>query len=463
MRYISTRGKAPRLGFEETMLAGLAEDGGLYLPEIWPTVSREDLAALAGKPYSEIAYSVVKPFTGGAFSEDELRSMAHDAYERFGHEAKCPLVQIGTDLFLLELFHGPTLAFKDFAMQFVGRMFETVLRRRGKRITIIGATSGDTGSAAIEAFRGSEFVNAFILYPHGRVSEIQRRQMTTPDDANVHAIAVDGHFDDCQALVKDMFNDADFRSEMRLSGVNSINWARIVAQIVYYFASALALGSPERKVVFTVPTGNFGDVFAGYAAKLMGLPVDRLVVATNQNDILHRALESGEYRKSAVLESISPSMDIQVSSNFERALFEAEGRDAPSVYEYMDSLKSGGFTVSENALSRIKETFGSGRCSETETFSAIRSVYEETGEVVCPHTAVGVKVAKELERKPGVPVVALATAHPAKFPDAVEQASGVHVELPKRMANIREKPERVLHMANNLEELKSAIKERCST
>ena len=463
MRYISTRGKSPRLGFEETMLAGLADDGGLYVPESWPTFSRKDLAALAGKPYSEIACRVVKPFTGDAFPEDELRSMVHDAYERFGHEAKCPLIQIGTDLFLLELFHGPTLAFKDFAMQLVGRMFETVLRRRGERMTIIGATSGDTGSAAIEAFRGSEFVDVFILYPHGRVSEIQRRQMTTPDDANVHAIAVDGHFDDCQALVKRMFNDADFRSEMRLSGVNSINWARIVAQIVYYFASALALGSPERKVAFTVPTGNFGDVFAGYAAKLMGLPIDRLVVATNQNDILHRALASGEYRKSAVLESISPSMDIQVSSNFERALFEAEGRNASSVGEYMDSLKSGGFSISRKALSRIQETFGSGRCSEAETHSAIRSVYEETGEVVCPHTAVGIKVAKEFGRKSGVPVVALATAHPAKFPDAVERASGAHVELPKRMADIGEKPERIRRAANDLEELKSVMREGRST
>ena len=463
MRYISTRGKAPRLGFEEAMLAGLADDGGLYVPERWPAFSREDLAALTGEPYSEIACRVVKPFTGDAFTEDELRSMVHDAYERFGHEAKCPLVQIGADLFLLELFHGPTLAFKDFAMQLVGRMFEAVLRRRGERIAVVGATSGDTGSAAIEAFRGSEFVDVFILYPHGRVSEIQRRQMTTPDDANVNAIAVDGHFDDCQALVKNMFNDADFRSEMRLSGVNSINWARIVAQIVYYFASASALGSPGRKVAFTVPTGNFGDVFAGYAAKLMGLPIDRLVVATNQNDILHRALASGEYRKSAVLKSISPSMDIQVSSNFERALFEAEGRNASSVGEYMDSLKSGGFSISRKALSRIQETFGSGRCSEAETCSAIRSVYEETGEVVCPHTAVGIKVAKEFERRPGVPVVALATAHPAKFPDAVEQASGVHVELPKRMADIREKPERIRRAANDLEELKSVIREGRST
>ena len=462
MRYISTRGQAPRLGFEEAMLAGLAGDGGLYVPENWPTFSRRDLAALAGAPYSEIAYRVVKPFTGEAFSEDELRSMVHDAYERFGHEAKCPLIQIGTDLFLLELFHGPTLAFKDFAMQLVGRMFETVLRRRGERIAIIGATSGDTGSAAIEAFRGSESVDAFILYPHGRVSDIQRRQMTTPNDSNVHAIAVDGHFDDCQALVKRMFSDADFRSEMRLSGVNSINWARIAAQIAYYFASALALGAPERKVAFTVPTGNFGDVFSGYAAKLMGLPVDRLVVATNQNDILHRAVASGEYRKSAVLASISPSMDIQVSSNFERALFEAEGRNASSVGKYMDSLKSGGFSISKDALSRIQTIFGSGRCSEAETCSAIRSVYQETGEVVCPHTAVGIKVAKEIERKPGVPVVALATAHPAKFPDAVAKASGVPVELPKRMADIREMPERICRVANNLEELQSVIKERSS-
>src|SRR6056297_1543222 len=323
MRYVSTRGQAPALGFEDTMLAGLARDGGLYVPEAVPILSAGDIAALAGLPYEEVAHRIMWPYVSGAFPEADFADMIARAYAGFGHAARAPLVQLGPNHHLLELFHGPTLAFKDFAMQLIGQMFEHVLTRRGSRVTIVGATSGDTGSAAIEAFRGLDAVDVFILYPHGRVSEVQRRQMTTPGESNVHALAIDGHFDDAQARVKDMFNDFEFRDGVRLAGVNSINWARVLAQVVYYFTSAVSLGAPDRKVSFTVPTGNFGDIFAGYIARRMGLPIDRLVVATNQNDILHRCLGTGEYRPDGVIPSISPSMDIQVSSNFERALFYA--------------------------------------------------------------------------------------------------------------------------------------------
>lgn len=463
MKYVSTRGGAPRLGFEEALLAGLARDGGLYVPEAWPRFAHRDISAMAGLDYQEVAFRVVRPFVAGAFSDGELRAMIEGAYGRFGHAARCPLVQIGTDLFLLELFHGPTLAFKDVALQLVGRMFDAVLKRRGERVSIVGATSGDTGSAAIEAFRGSDAADVFILYPEGRVSEIQRRQMTTPSEPNVHAIAVKGDFDDCQARVKDLFNDAEFRRGMRPSAVNSINWARIMGQIVYYFTAAVALGAPCRPVGFTVPTGNFGDIYSGYAARRMGLPIGKLVIATNQNDILHRALESGDYRKEGVKASISPSMDIQVSSNFERAIFDAEGRDPEAVRGSMESLRSGRFGISAAALSRLREEFGSGRCSESETMEAIRQVRDTAGRIVCPHTAVGVKVAKEFADGQGAPMVALATAHPAKFPDAVEEACGVRVRLPERLAGITELPERISAVENSLDAIKSAIAERSAS
>lgn len=327
MKYISTRGQAPELTFEDAMLTGLARDGGLYVPAEIPTMSKDEIAALAGLSYEEVAFRVMRPFLGDCFTDEEFRGIIARAYDGFGHAARAPLVQLAPNHFLLELFHGPTLAFKDFAMQLIGQLFETALKRRGESVTIVGATSGDTGSAAIQAFGGLDAVNVFILYPHGRVSEVQRRQMTTPTDANVHALAVDGDFDDCQAALKDMFNDFDFRDEVRLAGVNSINFARVLAQVVYYFTSAVSLGAPERKVSFTVPTGNFGDIFAGFIAKQMGLPIDQLVVATNQNDILHRCLSGQGYHKGETIPSISPSMDIQVSSNFERALFYACGQD----------------------------------------------------------------------------------------------------------------------------------------
>ena len=463
MMYVSTRGRAPRLSFKEAMLTGLARDGGLYLPETWPQMQPSEIAALAGLDYDEAAFRIMRPFTGDAFDDDELRGIIGRAYASFDHVARCPLVQIGANDWLLELFHGPTLAFKDVAMQLIGQMFETVLKRRGERVTIIGATSGDTGSAAIEAFRGLEAARVYILFPEGRVSEVQRRQMTTPSEANVQAIAVAGDFDDCQALVKDLFNDHEFRDEVRLGGVNSINWARVLAQTVYYFTAAVALGAPARSVSFTVPTGNFGDIFAGYVASRMGLPIDRLVIATNRNDILHRTLETGEHRREGVHPTISPSMDIEVSSNFERLLFELLDREGAAVIQLMDELKSGGFRLSQGALERLRTVFSSARADEAETAEAIARTWRETGEIVCPHTAVGLHAARVQRGDPARPMVTLATAHAAKFPDAVEAACGIRPRLPVRMADLFDRPERVTYVENNAEALKGLIRQGYTT
>lgn len=384
MKYISTRGQAPELTFEEAMLTGLARDGGLYVPAEIPTLSRDEIAALSGLSYEETAFRVMKPFLGDCFTDEEFRGIIERAYAGFNHAARAPLKQLAPNHFLLELFHGPTLAFKDFAMQLIGQLFQVALQRRNDRVTIAGATSGDTGSAAMEAFRGLSNVDVFILYPHGRVSEVQRRQMTTPADQNVHALALEGDFDDCQARVKDMFNDFEFRDGVKLAGVNSINIARVLAQVVYYFSSAVSLGAPEREVSFTVPTGNFGDIFAGYIAKQMGLPIKDLVVATNQNDILHRCLEGKGYHKGDTVPSISPSMDIQVSSNFERALYFAYDKDASAVAQLMEELKSGGFEVSQGAMQALSETYKSGRASEEETLATIKSELAASGELLCP-------------------------------------------------------------------------------
>lgn len=461
MRYISTRGTAPPLDFESVLLAGLASDGGLYVPEIWPSIGEDEIALLAGLNYEETAFKIMAPFIGGAFSDREFRTLIDLAYSEFGHPERCPLIHLGQDSYLLELFHGPTLAFKDFAMQLVGRMFESVLKRRNERVTIIGATSGDTGSAAIEAFKGLDSVDVFILFPHGRVSDVQRRQMTTPGEENVHAIALEGDFDDCQARVKDMFNDPSFREKKRLAGVNSINWARIMAQIVYYFVAASRLGAPGRQVSFTVPTGNFGDIYAGFAARTMGLGVNRLIVATNQNDILHRALTTGEYRVSEVTASHSPSMDIQVSSNFERALFEAYGRDSREVTRTMSQMGVDGFSIREDALEQLRESFESGRCSEQETLATIAEVHRVSGRIVCPHTAVGLKVAAEAAKQSsGEPMITLATAHPAKFPESVQEACKVSIELPKHMSGLNERPERMLQVPNELAAVQDAIRQR---
>ncbi|MDM7255167.1 MAG: threonine synthase [Paracoccus sp. (in: a-proteobacteria)] len=457
MRYISTRGQAPVLTFDQAMLTGLARDGGLYLPETIPTMRPEQIAALEGLSYEEAALRIMRPFLGESFSDDDLRGAIERAYAGFAHTARAPLVQLAPGHHMLELFHGPTLAFKDFAMQLIGQLFQIALARTGQRVTIVGATSGDTGSAAIEAFRGLSNVDVFILYPHGRVSEVQRRQMTTPADDNVHAIALTGDFDDCQARVKDMFNDHAFRDEVGLAGVNSINWARVLAQVVYYFTAAVSLGAPHRKVSFTVPTGNFGDIFAGSIAREMGLPIDRLVVATNQNDILHRALTTGRYETEGVAPSISPSMDIQVSSNFERALFLAYHRDAGAVAQSMEALKSGGFDISQGALQALREVYASGRASEDETSATIRSIRQETGQVICPHTAVAVKVARE-HLDTGTPMITLSTAHPAKFPDAVQAATGTRPALPPHLADLFDRPERVTRAENDLAALQSLIR-----
>jgi threonine synthase len=457
VKYISTRGQAPELTFEEAMLTGLARDGGLYVPETIPQVSTADIKAMAGKSYEEIAFQVMRPFVGDTFTDEEFIAIIERAYAGFGHAARAPLVQLDQGHYLLELFHGPTLAFKDFAMQLIGQLFQAALSRRGERVTIVGATSGDTGSAAIEAFRGLDNVDVFIMYPHGRISEVQRRQMTTPSESNVHALAMDGDFDDCQARLKDMFNDFEFRDGVRLAGVNSINWARVLAQVVYYFTSAVSVGAPDRKVSFTVPTGNFGDIFAGYIAKSMGLPIDRLVVATNQNDILHRCLSGKGYHKGETAPSISPSMDIQVSSNFERALFDAYGRDGNAVSQLMDELKHGGFDVSQGAMEVLQGHYDSGRASEEETSATIADTLKTSGELLCPHSAIGVKVANE-QPSSETPMVTLATAHPAKFPDAVEAASGVRPPLPSRMADLFERDERVTRIANDLGALKDHIK-----
>ncbi len=458
MRYVSTRGTAPVLTFGEAMMTGLARDGGLYVPETVPTLTHAQIAAMAGQSYEDIAFAVMWPFLGDTFAADEFRGLIAKAYAGFSHAARAPLVQLGPNHHLLELFHGPTLAFKDFAMQLIGQMMQATLAKTGERVTIVGATSGDTGSAAMEAFRGLSNVDLFILYPHGRVSDVQRRQMTTPIEANVHALAIDGDFDVAQARVKDMFNHHAFRDGVRLAGVNSINWARVLAQVVYYFAAATALGAPARAVSFTVPTGNFGDIFAGYIARAMGLPIDRLVIATNHNDILHRALTTGDYVTDGVKPSISPSMDIQVSSNFERVLFDAYGRDGAAVVALMAELRAGGFHISQGAMQMLRATFASGRCSEAETSATITRTLAQTGELLCPHSAVGVKVAEE--HFGTAPMVTLATAHPAKFPDAVRAAAGIHPALPPRMADLFDRSERMTRVPDDLAAIQSLIRER---
>lgn len=442
MRYVSTRGEAPRLGFEEVLLAGLAVDGGLYLPETWPALSAAEIAGFAGRPFAEAAFEVVRRFAGEDFEESVLHQACSEAYASFRHEAVCPLVQLGANGFLLELFHGPTLAFKDVAMQLLARLMDHALARRSERATIVGATSGDTGGAAIEAFRGRERTDVFILFPEGRVSDVQRRQMTCAVEPNVHAIAIKGNFDDCQALVKAMFGHAAFRDEVRLSGVNSINFARIVAQITYYLTSAANLGAPHRPVSFTVPTGNFGDIFAGYAAFRMGLPIERLVIATNVNDILARTLDTGRYHVQGVVPTTSPSMDIQVSSNFERLLFEAAGRDAAVVRRSMASLaQSGQFAIAAEALADMRACFAAGRADEAETAATMRRVRDRSGYLLDPHSAVGVSVASRTPRGEGA-MVALATAHPAKFPAAVKAACGAEPALPPALLDLMQRPER---------------------
>ncbi len=457
MKYISTRGQAPALDFSDVVLTGLASDGGLYVPESFPQFSPAEIAALAGLPYDEVAIRIMHPFVGDIPGLD-FPAMVRETYASFRHRAVAPLKQLEPNLWLLELFHGPTLAFKDFALQLLGRLMEWLLLHRGEQLVVLGATSGDTGSAAIEGLRGRKGVEIVIMHPHGRVSDVQRRQMTTILDHNVHNLALQGTFDDAQAIVKQLFNDAPFRQRIKLGAVNSINWARIMAQIVYYFYAAVALGAPSRAVSFCVPTGNFGDIYAGYVAARMGLPIERLVVATNRNDILARFMQSGTYQAADVHPTISPSMDIQVSSNFERLLFDACDRDANRIHSWMQSFRaSGSFTVKPAHLHNIRRLFDGLQISEEATHQTMADYHLATGELLDPHTAIGVKAAKSFMSKPHVPMVCLATAHPAKFPAAVEAATHQHPALPPAMADLFERPERMHTIANDPEAIKAFI------
>ena len=453
-------GEAPVLSFTEALLAGLARDGGLYVPQTYPQLSEAEIAGFAGVSYAEVAESVISPFKGEEIGAHDFSRMVHESYATFRHCAVTPLSQIGDNLFILELFHGPTLAFKDVAMQLLGRMMDHVLKERGQRATIVGATSGDTGAAAIEAFRGLEQVDVFILYPHNRVSDVQRRQMTTCKDDNIHTIALEGTFDDCQSILKGLFNNQAFRDEIGLSGVNSINWARVVAQVVYYFTSAVVLGAPHRRVSYTVPTGNFGDILAGNIAKRMGLPIERLVIATNENDILARTLDEGVYEVRGVHATQSPSMDIQVSSNFERLLFDACGHDAAAVRGLMASLRqSGRFEVPHDALTKIRAEFDGYRTGETGTAKEMARVYRECGMLIDPHTAVAVHAArKALAHDPSTPMVALSTAHPAKFSEAVEKATGVRAPLPPHLASLMDLPEQFTVLPNDQSAIEAFVR-----
>jgi len=447
MKYVSTRGGAANadsgLDFEGVTLAGLAPDGGLYIPESWPRFSADEIAAMAGLPYAELAVRIMAPFTAGSLSEDELRGLCNAAYGTFAHDAVTPLTQFDQQHWLLELFHGPTLAFKDVALQLLGRLFEHFLRKSDDHLTIVGATSGDTGSAAIDAVAGRERVDIFMLHPAGRVSDVQRRQMTTVLARNVHNIAIDGSFDDAQAMVKRMFTDAAMTGKYRITAVNSINWARLMAQVVYYFAAALQLGAPQRKVAFSVPTGNFGDVFAGYVAARMGLPIERLIVATNVNDILHRALSSGDYSAGSVTPTDAPSMDIQVSSNFERLLFDVGGRNGSAMAEQMREFEaSKTMQLSNSQREGAAASFTSARATPEDMTRAMAYAADRYGEIIDPHTAIGLHAARAAQIDAETPIVTLATAHPAKFPDAVKRATGTVPELPARVGDLFEREER---------------------
>ena len=461
MRYVSTRGEAPELGFEEALLTGLARDGGLYMPKAWPHLGPEMIAGFAGQPFADVAADILRLFSGEAIPRADLLAITREAYARFGHPAVTPLIQTGPNQWILELFHGPTLAFKDLAMQVVARLMDRVLAARRERVTVVGATSGDTGGAAIEAFRGSGRVDAVILFPNGRVSDVQRRMITTATEANVHAVAIEGTFDDCQALVKALFNDLAFRDRVKLAGVNSINWARVAAQVTYYFVAATALGAPHRSVSFSVPTGNFGDILAGYAAKRMGLPMERLVIATNDNDILRRTHATGLYEVRGVTATTSPSMDIQVSSNFERYLFEASNRDSAWVRGRMGALaQSGRFQLSPEVLAALRKDFVAATTTMDEAAACIRHVKETSGYLIEPHTACGVVAAENVLGSSPVPQVVLATAHPAKFPDAMHAITGQRPALPARLSALLTNPERYAVLPNDLSAVRRFVAER---
>ncbi len=460
MRYISTRGEAPVLSFEEAVLTGLANDGGLYVPEQLPQFDTDEIASWSGLNYRELAYRVMKPFVGDEIPSVDLRRLIDESYTSFRHAAVAPLTQLDHNLWVLELFHGPTLAFKDFALQFLGRLLDYLLERRQQRVVILGATSGDTGSAAIDGCRHCYNVDIFILHPHKRVSNVQRRQMTTVLSENVFNLAVKGNFDDCQNLVKDGFADQSFLPDDRqLVAVNSINWARIMAQIVYYFYSALALGAPQRSISFAVPTGNFGDIFAGYLAKSMGLPIDRLVIATNANDILHRSISANDYSMKPLIHSLSPSMDIMISSNYERLLFDLYDRDADQLRQLMSSFKAGQpIKMEEEALDKARALFVSHRADDQDVLNLIRHWYETSEYLLDPHTAIGVDAAVAHRGNDAEPMICLATAHPAKFPEAVRKAGySQDPPLPAHMSDLFEREERYQVIDADQKALRSAI------
>ena len=458
MRYISTRGQAPALNFEEVVLAGLASDGGLYVPENLPRFTQEEIASWAGLPYHELAFNVMRPFVAGSIEDAEFKAILKDTYEVFAHSAVAPLRQLDANEWVMELFHGPTLAFKDIALQLLGRILDHFLAKRGERAVIMGATSGDTGSAAIEGCRRCDNVDIFILHPHNRVSEVQRRQMTTILGDNIHNIAIEGNFDDCQEMVKDSFADQGFLKGTRLVAVNSINWARIMAQIVYYFHAALQLGGPARSVAFSVPTGNFGDIFAGYLARNMGLPINQLIVATNRNDILHRFMSGNRYDKDTLHPSLSPSMDIMVSSNFERLLFDLHGRNGSLVKQLMDDFRQNGkLSVEQERWTEARRLFDSLAVDDEATCATIAEVYAQCGEILDPHTAIGVRAARECRRSMSTPMITLGTAHPVKFPDAVRKAGVQEPQLPAHLADLFERDERCTVLPNSLKDIQQFV------
>ncbi|HEY8574178.1 threonine synthase [Phenylobacterium sp.] len=458
MRYVSTRGQAPSVGFVDAVLAGLAPDGGLYVPETWPQFSREQIADFAGRPYAEVAAAVIGAFAGDEVEPDVLQEMCREAYSTFSHPAVVPIVQIGPEAFIAQLFHGPSLAFKDVAMQILARLYDHVLGGQNRQQTILCATSGDTGGAAVEAFRGAKHVKVVALFPEGRISEVQRRFMTTAEEPNIACVAVSGTFDDCQAIVKQAFQDKVLRQAVDLSGVNSINFARIAAQAVYYFTSAVALGAPHRPVSFCVPSGNFGDAFAGYVASRMGLPIARIVVATNSNDILAKAFETGRYERGVVQPTLSPAMDIQAASNFERLYFEGVEREADETARAFDAFSSAGaIDIPPSAHATMRELFRGVAVGEDETLRTIVATLNETGELIDPHTAVGVAALKRSPDTPG-PVVVLSTAHPAKFPDDVQRASGVTPALPRGAADLGRRPERFERLPPETETIKAYVR-----
>ncbi|MBD24355.1 MAG: threonine synthase [Candidatus Marinimicrobia bacterium] len=460
MRYVSTRGLAPKLGFDDVLLAGLATDGGLYVPAAWPTFGESEMAAMEGLDYSSVAARVMAPYVVGSVLEKDLSALAEEAYALFTHKAVAPLTPLAANHWLVELFHGPTLAFKDYALQAVGLMFDRVLHAKGHRITIVGATSGDTGSAAIEACKNKDAVDIFILHPAGRTSEVQRRQMTTVEAKNVHNIEVTGTFDDCQNLVKAMFADEGFRRQMNLSAVNSINWARIMAQVVYYFWAAVQVGAPYRQVAFSVPTGNFGNVFAGRVAAHMGLPVSQFIVGSNRNDVLTRYFETGAMTMEGVVPTLSPSMDIQISSNFERLLFGALGQDGDAVAHLLKQLQQNRtYTVPHAAHADILRYFTGHRLDDAGTARVIRDIYAETGYLIDPHTAVGVHAARASQIDSAIPLLTMATAHPAKFPDAVEMATGVRPAFPSSLKDLFSRTERFTTLDTDLDTIKAFVRE----